>query len=236
MNDLPGIRVLNIVAIAVVMIGFIVMVATVAYGMEFSQLIADGTVEIEAGVYSSTDFPATYQLVRRPPLPGMPGADEQEEEVDDPEETEDFEETEELDEVEVDDVVDTPAEVSPEIDLSVEEQLEELRLHVENLERQVKQLTEQLLQLERSRPAGETPTADYPVDELATAPDTKLNPNDAELEELIEVPNITELLARRIIWYREEVGQFQRVEDLRKVPGISIKIYQQIVPHFRLID
>lgn len=55
-----------------------------------------------------------------------------------------------------------------------------------------------------------------------------ININTATTEELTAIPNIGEILAQRIIEFRERNGRFQRPEDLLLVPGISDKRFREI--------
>ena len=48
-----------------------------------------------------------------------------------------------------------------------------------------------------------------------------VNLNEATVEELATLPGIGEVLAGRIVGYREERGAFSSVEELTKVPGIG---------------
>ena len=52
----------------------------------------------------------------------------------------------------------------------------------------------------------------------------RLDINLATIEELMELKGIGEVLALRIVNYREERGQFMAVEELALVPGIGYKI------------
>ena len=56
--------------------------------------------------------------------------------------------------------------------------------------------------------------------------------NRADYETLLTVPYITEAVAERIIWYRENIAPFQSVQDLQQVPGVTDNLYRQLVPHF----
>lgn len=51
----------------------------------------------------------------------------------------------------------------------------------------------------------------------------RLDINHATAEELMELKGIGEVLAPRIVSYREENGQFMAVEELTLVPGIGYK-------------
>lgn len=51
----------------------------------------------------------------------------------------------------------------------------------------------------------------------------KLNVNTASESDLIALPGIGDVLARRIVEYREENGAFSSVDDLRCVDGIGEK-------------
>ena len=50
----------------------------------------------------------------------------------------------------------------------------------------------------------------------------KVNINTASLTELSELPGVGEVLAGRIIMYRENVGPFESAEDLLNVDGIGL--------------
>ena len=45
--------------------------------------------------------------------------------------------------------------------------------------------------------------------------------NSATVEELMTLPGVGEVLAGRIVGYREEHGPFASVEELKNVPGIG---------------
>ena len=56
----------------------------------------------------------------------------------------------------------------------------------------------------------------------------KVNLNTATKEELMEINGISEVLAERIVAYREENGMFESLEDLMNVVGIGTKTYEKI--------
>lgn len=70
-----------------------------------------------------------------------------------------------------------------------------------------------------SRPSRERPKVDFPLDI-----------NRASAEELELLPGIGAVLARRIVEYRQQVGRFHSVEELRQVRGIGAKRLEQIRP------
>lgn len=61
-----------------------------------------------------------------------------------------------------------------------------------------------------------------------------LDLNSATLEELIGLPGIGPVLARRILEYREAHGGFQSVEELLEVRGIGPKRLAQIRERVRV--
>ena len=52
--------------------------------------------------------------------------------------------------------------------------------------------------------------------------------NLADKEEFMALPGIGEVLAQRILAYRQEAGPFSRVEDLLNVEGIGEKRFEDI--------
>ena len=53
--------------------------------------------------------------------------------------------------------------------------------------------------------------------------------------ELVTLPEIGELLARRIVDYRQQFGPFKSVEDLRRVRGIGPKTMEHLRPYLEPI-
>lgn len=66
-------------------------------------------------------------------------------------------------------------------------------------------------------------------DPTSTTPTIHLiNINTATCEELEILPGIGAVIAEAIITYRETEGQFSRIEDIQKVPGIGPAVYEDI--------
>lgn len=61
-----------------------------------------------------------------------------------------------------------------------------------------------------------------------TAAPSQLDLNRASAGELESLPGIGAVLARRMIAFRESVGRFQRIEDLREVKGIGAKQFERL--------
>ncbi|MBW2092458.1 MAG: helix-hairpin-helix domain-containing protein [Deltaproteobacteria bacterium] len=61
-----------------------------------------------------------------------------------------------------------------------------------------------------------------------------VNINTATAEELAQVPLITKELAQRIVTYREEVGDFQVLEELLQVEGFTRALLDRLKPFLLL--
>ena len=68
----------------------------------------------------------------------------------------------------------------------------------------------------------------------AAGSDDALDLNRATAQDLTQLPGVGEVIARRIIDFREEHGPFKRVEDLMKVKGIGEKSLEKIRPYVRV--
>ena len=60
--------------------------------------------------------------------------------------------------------------------------------------------------------------------------------NTATKEQLMTVPGIGETYALRILAYRDEVGGFWSIEQLREVQGVGEKRYAQWAPYFTISE
>ena len=56
----------------------------------------------------------------------------------------------------------------------------------------------------------------------------RLDLNRASAGELESLPGIGAVLAQRVIAFRESVGRFQKIEDLREVKGIGAKTFDRL--------
>lgn len=66
------------------------------------------------------------------------------------------------------------------------------------------------------------------------APGQTLNVNTASESELTSLPGVGPGLARRIVEYRTENGQFQSVDDLQNVSGIGPSKFDRMAPYVRI--
>lgn len=64
----------------------------------------------------------------------------------------------------------------------------------------------------------------------------KVDLNKASYEELVNLPQIGESLAKNITDYRSNYGAFKDLSDLAKVKGISEKKFQKIKDYFIIED
>lgn len=57
-----------------------------------------------------------------------------------------------------------------------------------------------------------------------------LNLNTAAEADLVRLPGIGPVMAKRIVEYRQAHGPFKRLDDLRKIKGIGAKTYAKLAP------
>ncbi len=63
------------------------------------------------------------------------------------------------------------------------------------------------------------------------APEQPVNINTAGAAELMQLPNVGEVTAERIISYREAYGGFDKIEELMNVSGIGEKKFADMKPY-----
>ena len=71
------------------------------------------------------------------------------------------------------------------------------------------------------------PPGAYQGDEL-------VNINTASANELTQLPGIGDVLAARIVAYRETNGPFERIDELAEVEGISYTLVENLRPYVRI--
>ena len=64
--------------------------------------------------------------------------------------------------------------------------------------------------------------------------DSLISINSATKEELMKLPGIGESKAESIIKYREQNGEFKKLEDIKSVSGIGESVYSKIEDHIKL--
>ena len=74
-------------------------------------------------------------------------------------------------------------------------------------------------------------SGDAPVVRGAVAVDAALDLNVATAAELEALPGIGEVLAARIVAYREAYGPFASIDELTAVEGISPRLVEELRPH-----
>lgn len=72
-----------------------------------------------------------------------------------------------------------------------------------------------------------------PTEDIA-AQDGKIDINTADTIDLTLLPGIGEVLAQRIVKYREENGPFQSLEELSNVDGIGQKRLDEIIKYAKV--
>lgn len=75
-----------------------------------------------------------------------------------------------------------------------------------------------------------------PVSSASSFSEAKVNINTATKEELIGLNGIGEVLAGRIIEYREANGGFKDVRELTNVKGIGEKLLEKLLPWVTVTD
>lgn len=109
---------------------------------------------------------------------------------------------------------------------TAEERLNAADLAVQQMQRQIRQLTIERdmlrTEIEAMRPSGSSGSP-------RPTKSSKTNVNLADLSELLMVPGMEERLAHNLLWYRQNIGPFRSLIDLKKVPGMAEAHYSQMV-------
>ena len=64
----------------------------------------------------------------------------------------------------------------------------------------------------------------------------KIHLNSASAVELTEIKGVGDVLARRIIEYRQAHGQFKSLEELANIKGVGDKKLKKITPYLTLSE
>ncbi len=113
---------------------------------------------------------------------------------------------------------------------STQDRLDAADRTIQQLQRQVRQITLERDML-RSEVDSIRPDAMSIGGPLGSSSPGRVNVNLADLGNLMRIPGMEERLAHSVLWYRQNIGPFQSVADLKKVPGVSDIHYARMVDH-----
>ena len=82
--------------------------------------------------------------------------------------------------------------------------------------------TEKTLELQKTE---KVPATDFAEEEKIPL---LVNINTAGVQELMNLPGIGEVRAKAIIAYRQQIGEFEKIEDIMNVKGIKNGIFSKI--------
>lgn len=68
----------------------------------------------------------------------------------------------------------------------------------------------------------------------AAAEQKLVNPNSAGVEMLAKIPGLDEKIAKEIIVLREQMGDFQNLDDLLEVKGMTKELLEKVKPYISL--
>ncbi|MFC1494246.1 ComEA family DNA-binding protein [Thermodesulfobacteriota bacterium] len=57
---------------------------------------------------------------------------------------------------------------------------------------------------------------------------SKIDLNEATVQELVKIKGIGQKYAERIVEYRENIGKFEKIEDIMNIKGIGKKKFESI--------
>jgi competence protein ComEA len=83
----------------------------------------------------------------------------------------------------------------------------------------------------------EQPASIYPLTQTYSTSFNKYSPidiNEADSAAWASMPGIGKVLSKRIIHYKQRLGGFRSVEDLRQVYGLADSVYTKLLPYLRL--
>ena len=83
----------------------------------------------------------------------------------------------------------------------------------------------------------EQPASIYPLTQTSSTSFNKYSPidiNEADSAAWASLPGIGKVLSKRIIHYKQRLGGFRSVEDLRQVYGLADSVYTKLLPYLRL--
>ena len=83
----------------------------------------------------------------------------------------------------------------------------------------------------------EQPASIYPLTQTSSTSFNKYSPidiNEADSAAWASLPGIGKVLSKRIIHYKQRLGGFRSVEDLRQVYGLSDSVYTKLLPYLHL--
>ena len=83
----------------------------------------------------------------------------------------------------------------------------------------------------------EQPASIYPPMQTYSTSFNRYSPidiNEADSAAWASLPGIGKVLSKRIIHYRQRLGEFRSVEDLRQVYGLADSVYTKLIPYLRL--
>lgn len=64
----------------------------------------------------------------------------------------------------------------------------------------------------------------------------KININTASVEQLVEIKGVGEVLAQRIIEYRQTYGVFKSLDELEQVKGVGRKTLDKLIPYLTISE
>ncbi len=63
---------------------------------------------------------------------------------------------------------------------------------------------------------------------------SKLDVNQATIDQLVALPYIGEFTAKKIVHYRQQKGMIVSIEEIATIPGIRKDLYQKFVPYLKV--